>query len=223
MGTVGYPSFDIVLRTRLAARQAFPEFAELLSKFGVIQISYAFARHNHNIPAVQNLLVQSVGFTNLAFEAIAFNGELDALLANHQTQTGVIEAVVTGEKQNVFTWNFAGGGVEDRLEVSGSQQALFPTEVSTHHPFRAYQTARRLRPLARRRDRTARPFLVAIRARKPWVRARLIVLGWKVRFMVRYLVVDYGPEWPPFKETGNSREAEASGQFPTRGFCRVRI
>ncbi|AEA72210.1 Hypothetical protein PSEBR_m1756 [Pseudomonas brassicacearum subsp. brassicacearum NFM421] len=51
-----------------------------------------------------------------------------------------------------------------------------------------YQTARRARPLARRRDRTARPFLVAMRARKPWVRARLIVLGWKVRFMSCYLV-----------------------------------
>jgi hypothetical protein len=29
-----------------------------------------------------------------------------------------------------------------------------------------------------------RPFLVALRARKPWVRARLRRLGWKVRFML---------------------------------------
>ena len=57
-----------------------------------------------------------------------------------------------------------------------------------------------------------------MRARKPWVRARLIVLGWKVRFMMRYLVVDYGPEWPPFKETGDSREIGGVGQFPLRGF-----
>jgi len=28
-----------------------------------------------------------------------------------------------------------------------------------------------------------RPSAVAIRARKPWVRARLSLLGWKVRFM----------------------------------------
>lgn len=39
------------------------------------------------------------------------------------------------------------------------------------------------RPLARRRLSTSRPALVAIRARKPWVRARLILLGWYVRFM----------------------------------------
>lgn len=42
--------------------------------------------------------------------------------------------------------------------------------------------------------------------------------GWKVRFMVRYLVVDYGPGMAPRLETGNSREPEASGQFPTKGF-----
>ena len=39
------------------------------------------------------------------------------------------------------------------------------------------------RPFARRRFNTRRPALVAIRARKPWVRARLILLGWNVRFM----------------------------------------
>ena len=41
----------------------------------------------------------------------------------------------------------------------------------------------RLRPLARRALRTARPPLVFIRSRKPWVRRRLIRLGWNVRFM----------------------------------------
>lgn len=39
------------------------------------------------------------------------------------------------------------------------------------------------RPLARLARITARPLAVRILARKPWVRARLIVLGWNVRFM----------------------------------------
>lgn len=39
------------------------------------------------------------------------------------------------------------------------------------------QALRRLRPLARRRRSTARPLGVAMRARKPCVRARLILLG----------------------------------------------
>ena len=39
-------------------------------------------------------------------------------------------------------------------------------------------TQRCLRPLARRAASTARPPLVAIRARKPWVLARLRLFGW---------------------------------------------
>lgn len=42
---------------------------------------------------------------------------------------------------------------------------------------------RRLRPLARRAARILRPLFVAMRARKPWLRLRLRLLGWNVRFM----------------------------------------
>ena len=45
----------------------------------------------------------------------------------------------------------------------------------------------RARPFARRRLITRRPALVAMRARNPWVRARLILLGWNVRFIAWYL------------------------------------
>lgn len=48
----------------------------------------------------------------------------------------------------------------------------------------AAQAVRRLRPLARRRLSTSLPLAVAMRALNPWVRLRLILLGWKVRFMV---------------------------------------
>jgi hypothetical protein len=39
------------------------------------------------------------------------------------------------------------------------------------------------RPFARRRFRIRRPAFVAMRARNPCVRARLIRLGWNVRFI----------------------------------------
>ena len=42
---------------------------------------------------------------------------------------------------------------------------------------------RRLRPLARRRLRTCRPFLVAMRTRNPCVRLRRRRFGWKVTLM----------------------------------------
>jgi len=41
-------------------------------------------------------------------------------------------------------------------------------------------TVSRLRPLARRRFNTRRPFLVLIRTRKPWVRLRWRRFGWNV-------------------------------------------
>ena len=44
-------------------------------------------------------------------------------------------------------------------------------------------TVRRLRPLARLRLITLRPFFVAMRFRKPCFLARLILLGWYVRFI----------------------------------------
>jgi hypothetical protein len=46
------------------------------------------------------------------------------------------------------------------------------------------ETVRRLRPLARRRLRTRRPFFVLMRTRKPCVRRRRRRLGWNVRFMI---------------------------------------
>lgn len=41
-----------------------------------------------------------------------------------------------------------------------------------------------LRPLARRRERTARPVLVFIRSRKPWTFFLFLLLGWNVRFIL---------------------------------------
>ena len=48
--------------------------------------------------------------------------------------------------------------------------------------FLAIVTETRLRPLARRRLNTARPDRVRIRVRNPWVRLRLLLWGWYVRF-----------------------------------------
>ena len=53
-------------------------------------------------------------------------------------------------------------------------------------PDRRY-AERRMRPRARRRASTFRPFFVAMRARKPWLRFLLSTLGWKVRFIVKPL------------------------------------
>jgi hypothetical protein len=58
-----------------------------------------------------------------------------------------------------------------------------PVQSARHAYFEEMLTAIRFRPLARRAFKTARPPLVFIRSRNPWVRRRLIRLGWNVRFM----------------------------------------
>jgi hypothetical protein len=45
------------------------------------------------------------------------------------------------------------------------------------------QAERRVRPLARRAERIARPARVRIRSRKPWVFERRRLFGWKVRLL----------------------------------------
>ncbi|GFZ62776.1 hypothetical protein PSE10B_42440 [Pseudomonas amygdali pv. eriobotryae] len=44
----------------------------------------------------------------------------------------MIKVVVARKEQEIFPRNLAGRGVKDCLEMPGSQQTLFPTEVSTH-------------------------------------------------------------------------------------------
>lgn len=85
------------------------------------------------------------------------------------------------------------------------------------------QAERRLRPRARRRARTRRPFLVAMRARKPWVRFRLRTLGWNVRFMSVVPPVHDGPGHPirgptlgPEKWSRDSSEPPGGSQRGTR-------
>jgi hypothetical protein len=61
-----------------------------------------------------------------------------------------------------------------------------------------------MRPLARRAFKTFRPLRVAIRARKPWVRARLRRLGWKVRFITDN--PEHGAAKAADKGTGKTRD-----------------
>ena len=64
-------------------------------------------------------------------------------------------------------------------EAASQPGAAFvdPRKIRPTAQLAYYDTVSRLRPLARRRLRTVRPFLVAIRTRKPCVRRRRRVLG----------------------------------------------
>lgn len=120
MGTVVHPGCCDGCRAWLAAFEAFPEFAKLAGQFDVFQITKTFTRNHHDVPSDQIVLVQAERFADLAFQAIALNRELDALLADHQAQTGVIKLIVAREQQDIFARSFAARGVEDCLELPGS-------------------------------------------------------------------------------------------------------
>lgn len=68
----------------------------------------------------------------------------------------------------------------DMLELRLVTEALAGAECERpdRNSAAARYGVRRLRPFARRRLNTCRPFLVAMRARKPWVRLRRTLLGW---------------------------------------------
>ena len=90
----------------------------------------------------------------------------------------------------------------DTLEVGSATDAIGGGQRLSAHAgspwnLRAYPssaTVSRLRPLARRRLRTIRPFLVDILTRKPCVFLRRRVFGWKVRlpFMLVLSSLDSG-------------------------------
>src|SRR5690606_26652966 len=68
----------------------------------------------------------------------------------------------------------------DPAKVRGGTKAVGPAEAlapARDRHFDGVETARRLRPFARRRGSTVRPPWVFIRARNPWVRRRRIRLG----------------------------------------------
>src|SRR5207244_12730426 len=78
-----------------------------------------------------------------------------------------------------------------------------------HGPSRGYclgaLTTSRLRPFARRRLRTLRPALVALRLRNPCARLRRTLLGWYVRFTT-------AASWS--RNTGGAEKARQSITLP---------
>ena len=104
--------------------------------------------------------------------------------------TATQQSLVAGE--GIYGWHGSGetvtGGKRDSTIIDTSttepvQSACTQVVASRKLDSFAYQGVSLARPRARRRLITARPALVAIRARKPWVRARFRLLGWNVRFI----------------------------------------
>lgn len=124
------------------------------------------------------MLRETKHFADHAADAIACNRVADGARGDRQPEPRIAECVGTcGDLEERLSKTLP--AFVDMLELRRSAEALAGAE--RERPDRNSAAARygerRLRPLARRRLNTWRPLLVAMRARKPWVRARRTLLG----------------------------------------------
>lgn len=131
--------------------------------------------------------VQTKVFPNDAFYAVASHG-VAHFAADRKADFCILLPLSTGKEQKTGADRLAARGGHlakffrnPETRGLGKMRARRPRCHKTTCPqalaFPPLQTAKRRRLLARRRDRMARPFRVAMRALKPWVCLRRIVLG----------------------------------------------
>ena len=135
----------------------------------------------------RGILVKAEPLAQQALEPIARHRTAGRTHAHGQAQARVAEGIAAHDYEKVGIGRAPTRGVYGVVLVLVGQAPATRKTVrrglaSTRSP--GGQTARRLRPFARRRLSTSRPPFVAIRARNPWVRLRCRLLGWKGRFIV---------------------------------------
>jgi len=150
----------------------------------------AGSRHDDEIHCGEHVTELSERFPDLALDPVPGDGPSGCFHGDSHTQPRAC---------------FAGAGEDHKKSVRRSATAFEnPGEITLEpEPVRApepgiacgsgplghlrlpasRQGVSCARPLARRRARIWRPFLVAMRARNPWVRLRRRLLGWNVRFI----------------------------------------
>ena len=132
--------------------------------------------HHHHVDANQCLAMVPEHLTRHSLETVSLHGVSRDFARNRQSQTCGLVAIASA-KHRKKTVGTTLRGIEHRAEL-----VLLVEARGARKPAVAYGQ-RRARPLARRAFRILRPFLVAMRARNPWVRLRFLTLGWNVLCM----------------------------------------
>lgn len=133
------------------------------------------SRHYHKINTCQLMLVQAETFPNQALDTVSVVSVPDIAFGNRQTQSRMTQAIDPSQHRQTRIRRFL-SLLEYPLESGGIEQAAGSRETVASRSQRT-QTVKLFRPLARRALMTRRPPRVFMRARKPWVRTRLILLG----------------------------------------------
>jgi len=138
-------------------------------------------RHDHQVEARRDL-VSTEDLSNQSFSSVSYD-RASQLLRRGNPKPPDREVVGENEECGETPVN-SGAVLIDPLKISAAPDVLVRPEATHGRPGRdgySLLTVRRLRPFARRRFRTIRPFLVLIRTRKPCARRRRRLFGWNVR------------------------------------------
>lgn len=162
-----------------AAGEQAEEAFQRGTQFGVRYGTGVRPKHHDEIEAGKFRAVPPEGLADQALYAIALDRRAGVAAGDRHADAGVAVRALQRQDEEVRIGELPPAGehgLEGRLraEAGGAGEAA----GRGCQRDRVDQIGvRRARPLARRADSTFRPFLVAIRARKPWVRARLRTLG----------------------------------------------
>lgn len=179
------------IRCRDAAAAA-PVPVETVAQRGACGAGRIRPAEHDDVDPVQAVLVHAEGLSHRSFDPVSARGEPAVFSCYGEAQARAGSAVVAPQDGEVsiaasscVLENTAKGGSVGQAIRSGEAGGVFhpPGDRFDRNRRRKRYGVSRVRPLARRRLRMARPAFVAMRARKPCVRARLILLGWNVRFI----------------------------------------
>ena len=118
----------------------------------------------------------SEAFPGKPFDTVSVDCLANAAPGDRQSEPRTAEVIPAGQYQQAAITRLA-GAIEDALELARLREPDGGRKSSGTCFLWLAQALRTARPLARRAFRTRRPPLVFMRARKPWRRLRLILLG----------------------------------------------
>jgi hypothetical protein len=124
--------------------------------------------------------MQPYGLPDAPFDSVPHDG-LANRAGDGETDPGAGEFGFTQTKCGEERSRKPAPSVVDPAKILGSEYADTFRKTRDCY-YLSSLTVSFLRPCARRRERTARPFFVSIRERNPCVFARRRLFGWKVRF-----------------------------------------
>ncbi len=136
------------------------------------------ANQNHQIVTSELMLVPAKTFSHQAFYPVALYRIASIFDRHRHSQPGMLHGVGNSQDGDKTISRLDFTLPEYPLKPGCSKQAMRARILRCCCSQRSsIQTASRARPFARRALITMRPFLVRIRALKPWVRLRFKLLG----------------------------------------------